>query len=443
MAKSPRRNQDRDAGARKTAAWGLLYQGLYAAAQLIVLGLIARNVSDDVYGLWLAVLALGAWVAAASVGQHAVILTVVGANASTDHRTARAAFGASLVLVSGISLSLVLLLGLSASLIPWAQILNADTPQASTMAGRVTLAALTVSLLSLPLVAGGYVVYAHQRGDLMHLLMGAGTLASLAGVALVMALQLPFWVVGAMSLAGPLFGGFMIWALHYGSALMPRPVWRDIGKPALMSAWRAGTTFLIIDLIGFGLVRTPELVVAHLHGIEAVGPFATVGRFPLLLLAAYHAVLLPYWPSLAEAAQGGDKELVRSIAMRSLGLMLVIASVSAVVMPVIGPSLIDAWIGRPGFASPDLLWAAGAQSLALGWLTWISVLLGALSHQRTLAVGLGAAMIVYFGGAAAFGSIVGPVGVAVAQAASILLVAGAVSLPTVIRVLKAKPAARF
>lgn len=408
------------ASATTVALLGLAYQGVYAVGQMVALGLVARRFSVAEYGLWLTVLAVTNWIPVLAIGQNAVVLSGVGAAAGVDADVARRRFLASLGIVGavvGLALALLLVLG---PWFPWAALLNAQAPALAALATPVAVAACAAALLALPLIQVGYSVYANHRGDLTHGAMIAGSLASLALTALAVRQQAPLWVVGAVSLGGPLIGGAALLLRPNRDGLLPWAGpwgWRTL---PLASAWSAGVQFLLVDGLSLLVVRTPDFIVAQLHGVEAVSSFASVGRLTALSLAVYQALAFPVWPALAQAQAQGRTDEVRRLARRCALQLAAVALAIALGIVVAGGWFVGLWLGRPDLAPPALLWAAGAQALGLAALAWLTVMLSALSQRRLLLLALGAIVATYAVLALALGMALGPVGVAWGQALATL-----------------------
>ena len=420
MDERAHQRNERTLKARRTGVWGVIYQGVYAAAQLVALGMLVRYVGKEQYGLWMTVLAATTWMTLANLGQSSALLTKLGAVAITDRLAAQKVFSASAFLVTIFSTVLVLSLILAGSFLPWGQLLNTEGAMTDSAVGAIAVAALLVSLLALPAGLGTFSVFAHQRGDLMHIVMSAGSLVSLAVAGVAIWLRQPLWLVGACTLSGPLLGGCALWIFGLANELVPRPRWALVDWNTMHGVLKAGFMFFLIDATTLMLLRTPDLVVAYLHGVDAVGPFASVERLPLLMIALFHAILIPFWPALGEATHRGDHDWVRRIVIRTFVMVLGLWSVGAVVIWFLGAFFIQLWTGSADFSSRDLIAAACAQSLGLGLFAWVSVLLSALSQQRLLVAILVLASMAFLTLAFFWGGQFGPVGVALAQAAALL-----------------------
>lgn len=390
-------------------------------SQLIALGMLVRYVGKEQYGLWMTVLAVTTWMPLANLGQTSVLLTKLGAVALTDRPAAHRIFSVSTLLVTTLSAVLILCLLLAGPFLPWGHFFNAEGVTTNSEVGTVAMAAIVVSLLALPAGLGSFAVFSHQRGDLVHVFMSAGSLLSLGAAGFAIWLSQPLWLVGALTLSGTLLGGVALWVIGLANGLVPHPRLVLVDSKTLRGVMNTGFLFLLVDATTLMLLRTPDVIVAHMHGIGAVGAFASVGRLPLLMMALFLSVLLPYWPALGEANQRGDHYWVRRIVMRTLLMVVGLWGIGAVGIWFVGAFFVELWTGAIDYSNRGLIAAACVQSLGLGLFAWLSVLLSALSQQRLLAVTLGLASLVFLPLAFLLGGWFGPVGVALAQAGALLL----------------------
>jgi O-antigen/teichoic acid export membrane protein len=412
--------ENRGAKARRTGIWGVIYQGVYAVVQLVCLGMLVRYIDNQQYGLWLTVIAASAWMTLANLGQTSALLTKLGAVALTDHQAALRVFSASTFLVTSISTILVACLAVVGAYVPWAQLFNAEANMTDYSVGSVAMAGMLISLLALPAGLGAASIFAHQRGDLVHKIMVCGSLFCLAATGMAVWYRMPMWIVGWISLSGPILGGIALWFIGITNALVPRPNFLSVDSKMLREMVFAGSIFFLLDASGLWLLRMPDLIVAHTNGIAAVGPFASVGRLPLLMIALFQAVLLPFWPALSEAAHRGDFGWIKKMISQTLLMVLGLWFLGATGIWFLGARFIQLWTGSSDFSSTSLIAAASIQSLGLGLFAWLSVLLSGLSQQRTLLIISGLASLTLLPAALFLGNEFGPVGVAMAQAAVML-----------------------
>ncbi len=423
---SERLIDNQPSGTRRVALLGLIYQGIYAGTQLVGFGLLVRHVGAELFGLWMTLVAISSLLPLAMLGQHGILLTRVGSLAFQDPQATQRIFFTSATLVTGIALVLLTLLSLVSPVMDWGQLLKAGEGLTQPQVGLTAYLAIAVSLLSLPAIMGGHLIYALQRGDLVHQIMSVSCLASLLATALAIHWSQPLWVVGPVSLLGPLLGGLVLWLYGYLRQLIPLPPWEFLDYQLMHRLLAAGSFFAITDMMTLIILRTPDIIVAHLHGLGQVGPFAAIGRFPLLMLATFQAILLPYWPVISESAQRQGPAWIGALARRTLVLTLGIWALGAAAFWLFGPRLIVAWMGRQDFVDTSLIAMACLQALGLGLFAWLSVFLGALSRQRHLARAAAIAVSLFIPLAVLLGQFLGPVGVGLAQALALFL--GAIPL---------------
>jgi O-antigen/teichoic acid export membrane protein len=423
----------REASARRTALAGVLYQVVCALCQMVALGMLIRVQGAERFGLWTTVAALTALLPLALLGQQSALLTRLSGVALTDPAESARVFSASCLIVSAASLLCLALLAAVAPSLPWGQLLNAGTLTQG-LATRTVLAGLVVATVSLPLTHAATAFLAHQRGDLVHLANIVGALTALIAVALALGLDAPLWAVGSLILAGPSAAGLWLWGRGCATGLVPRPSLGLIDRATLRGQFGAGLQFLVAEATNAILLRTPELIVARLHGVEQVARFAVTGRLCVLMLALYWVVIVPLWPAVADARARGDRVWILRAARRSLALVLAIWAVGALGISLFGPTFIRLWTGAPELVDRSLLSAALIQSLGQALLAWLTIFLGALSLQRLQMIVMTTAVLVYLVLALVLGAHLGPLGVALAQAAASLLV----GLPMIVYMLRTR-----
>ena len=414
----------RSARATRTAVLGLAFQVVYALSQMLMLGMLIRAEGAERFGLWMTVMALAAFLMPLStLGQASALLTRLSGVALSDPRAATRVFSASCLLLGAGTATQLVLLAVSGPLLPWSQLLNASGPLTRDVAAGTALIGLVLATATFPATHGGWAVLAHQRGDLAHLVNISSSVASLGAVALAVHQGAPLWAIGALTISGPPAAGLWLWGHGIATGLVPVPRLALIDRATLRAQFGAGLHFLVIDVTTLALLRTSELIVARMHGVEAVATFAPVTRLITLMLALFQAVMFPLWPAIAEAEASGDRQWIERSARRSLATVLGIWAAGALGIILLGPLFIRLWTGHAELVDRPLLAAAAVQTLGQGLLTWLAVFLGALSLQRRLVLAIGAASFAFLALAVVLGSRIGPLGIALAQAAALLLVA--------------------
>lgn len=425
--------------AGRAAILGVIYQGVFAVTQLIALAVLVRHTTRELFGLWMTVAALASWAPMAYFGQPAALLTRLGAVALNDRAEGGRLFMAGSVITAATTALLLAITLFASPWLPWREILNANTPGTAMVAQPTALLAIAVALLANPATIANFALLANQRGDVAYAgMIAASAVGLLLFVGGVWSGQ-PLPIVGALMLCGPLLGGLSLWTIVASGRLIPLPRWREVDRRALKTMALTGLHFVAIDMSMLAIIRTPDLIVAQLRGPEAVAIFSAVGRLPMLMLTVFHAMLLPFWPILSEAYHAGDAARLKRTVFRSLWLMLAIGGLGVAILAVLGAPFVRVWLGIDDPTIASLVRAACLQSLGMGVLAWLGVLFGALAMLRHQMALLSATAMLFLPLAFELGQAFGPVGVAFAQAASLLLFMGAMG----VWVLQRNPAASW
>ena len=363
------------------ALLGVLNQVVAAGVSFAGFGLIARQVPPDQFGLMMTVIAWGAPLSLAHLGQPSLVLTRLSAMADGDGGAARRFLSSSTALVVGVAAAALILLLALGPLAPWGDWLNARSVDPQSIIVPCVLVGLSLPVLTAPTIVAGFSIFAHQRGGIVHLTMSIASLVSFLFLAVCVVLQAPLWLLLGAILSGPLVGGVALWVIGLRHRLVARPAFDLVTVSGVRTCLRLGSLLSLSELATMLIIRTPEIIVANHFGPAAVAQIGSVGRLSLLIFVLYGVVLQPFWPLLARAAERRDRVLYIRLAGQTLTVACGLWLAGVVGLLAGGERLIEIWLGSPHFASPSLIAAACAQTLGLAVLSWGLLLLITLSLQ--------------------------------------------------------------
>jgi O-antigen/teichoic acid export membrane protein len=357
------------------------------AVALVVLLLSVRwsiaYLGPERFGLWMTAMSAAGLLSFATLGFDRGLLSALAAADGRNNRSAARRLVSTATLMLGGVLALVgLLFAFLYPALPWAHLLNAAPEQAGE-AGPV-LAALVGS--GLVLLFGSItetVQGAYQEGFYGGLWDAAGKLLGLGALALAIALRLSLaWLVLWVA-AAPILAVAANTALLFGRQrpwLVPR--FALMRRSAARRLFATGGLFFLIQLALTVAYFADNIIVAQISSSAAVADFSVTARLfdipGMLLLLLTNAL----WPPLAEAIARGDRAWAERGLKHAIWLSLALVGACALPLMLVGPAILDWWLGGAIAAPPALFIAFGLFWLLSAVTQPISVFLNAAQAFR-------------------------------------------------------------
>lgn len=413
----------RERRATSAAVTGIAFQGVYALGQFVVMALLFRYLSPQRFGMWLTIYSLTAWAAFAKFGLQYAMYTALGHSALTDRAVAQRVLtnASSLVAVMGFLLTVALLV--FGWWLPWSWILNVTDATASNEASVVSVVALAIAAMSMPMLMGGHAMQASQRGAVTQSIGLLVQLVMIIAVTLGVMLRWPLAALAAVVVSPPLIAGAMQWVVGLRTGILPRPARSALDTAEMRRLLAAGVLFLVLDVATITLLQCGPIIVSHLRSPEAVVPYGAAYRLIGLLIAAFMMVSYAYWPAYSEASKRDDTVWIKRGLRRSVAKVLVLWALGAAVILAIGRPFIAWWLGAEAVPGWGTLIAAVVSALTYGLYVMVCTPLSGMGRLRpqivTAAIVVGIYAVVGVGLCAAYG----PAGLFVGQ--SIAAIVGA------------------
>jgi len=129
----------------------------------------------------------------------------------------------------------------------------------------------------------------------------------------------------------------------------------DLGatdKTVVRSLLQAGSVFFAIQTCAVLAFSLDSLLIFLVLGPEEVDQYGIPQRVFSLLLVGTSLVLTPLWPAYGEAVSHGDAAWIKATLHRSTVLIAASATVLAVIVAVLLPTLLAVWVGSAIRVSP-------------------------------------------------------------------------------------------
>ncbi|MBK7461061.1 MAG: oligosaccharide flippase family protein [Betaproteobacteria bacterium] len=350
------RAQERQRRAALSAAASALSKILSVLATLVSIPLALAYLGVERFGIWsvLSALMLGLQFADLGLG-NGVINTVSAAYGARDASALRRCVSSGAFALLGVSAVLALVALAVVPNVDWAHVFTVKSTQASSEVLPAVSAFAVCVALAVPLGLVQRVQIALQKGFIPSVWQCLANLLSLLAIwqATVWQLGLP-WLVLAL-LGAPLVTGLLN-ALFYFGHVEPtlRPSWAQVDREATMLLLRTGGSYFVIQVAAAVVFASDSVFIAHLLGASEVARYAVPEKLFGVISLVVATAVGPLWPAYGEAIASGDIDWVRQALKRSLVLAAAFSASAAAVLLLLGPWLIELWVG-PALQVPSYL----------------------------------------------------------------------------------------
>ncbi len=252
------------------------------------------------------------------------------------------------------------------------------------LAGMIVVGAFLVAQI---VFSAGEAARSAYQDDFINNLMS--TLANLASLLLIFGVAFYWPTVPAFALA--VFGSI---ALGKGTNLLLllarsrpylRPRWRYVDGTQFRPLLASSFAFWVIQIATLLMHNISLVQLGHAIGANDLTPFAVVFRLLQLLSTAVLMISMPLWPAITDATVRGDTDWIRQAYRRLLGGAMAFCIVTALVVTLLGPSLIPLWAGSTVRPNTTLCGLLGLYFVIWMWNHCHSAVLFGLGRLWTVA----------------------------------------------------------
>lgn len=348
-------------------ATSALSRGVAAIVPIITVPLALRALGATHYGAWAAALSFTAFATFADLGIGAGLMTKLPAAIATeDYRR-----GQRYVATGYVALGIVTLLGLAAV---WALRLvmnwgvavggrEAEGDSAIELIVLITLSGFIVNVTAMLIVR---VQQAAQQIARSNLWQTAGSVAGL--LAMLAAVHTGIHGAGFVAVSAfipavvSIANTILFFRTDLGRKLSPRI--RAFEWSVAKSLMGIGSRFLLITALMGVSLGSDAWIVAHAASLSDVPGYAIPARVFGVIGTAVSVLTVPLWPTSSHAVASGDLEWVTRSTRRLSIVTPAIVGLVSVAGAVLGPTLINSWLGGKVHVEPMLLWGFALWNVA-------------------------------------------------------------------------------
>jgi O-antigen/teichoic acid export membrane protein len=361
-----------------------------AAAKLLtgaVSPLAVRYLGAQRYGVWATITTTAVWINLLDLGIANTLTNEISrAYALNDKESARRYFTNALAVTALAAAFVGLVFACLARHVSWVKVFNVGKDVSATEVERMVMAAVGLTLLALPCNLVGKLLAGYQELHRTSVASGMGAVASLAGLALGIALHVSMPTLYLMSLGAITFASLllMLLVLRQKPWLRPKPTAVDLRS--IKQLFDSGSSFFLIQVAAVVVFSSDNLIVSHYLGASEVTPYSVAWRLAGLS-AMLQTLLFPaLWPAYAEAYAKHEYKWIRRTFAMTLKSVVALNVLCAAGLVLFGKTAIRIWAGRTAVPGTYLLIAMGVWIVVNGFMSVESCLLAALNRTRGQAV---------------------------------------------------------
>ena len=360
---------------------------LTGAVSLLTLPLAVRYLGAERYGVWATITTTAVWINLLDLGIANTLTNEISrAYALDDKKAARRYFTNALALTLAVAGAVGLLFTCFAGQVRWARIFNVGTSISATEVQHTVVAALGLMLLALPCNLVSKLLAGYQELHRYSVASAIGAAASLAGLALGIAMHVGMPVLYLMSLGCMTLSNLvmLLVVLWHKPWLVPKASAVDL--LAVKDLLASGSSFFLIQVAAVVVFSSDNLIVSHYLGASEVTPYSVAWRLAGLSAVIQSLMFPALWPAYSEAYAKHEYQWIRQTFTTTLKGIVALNVLCAVGLVLFGRGVIRIWAGPAAVPGVYLLIAMGIWIVVNGFMSVESCLLAALNRIRAQAV---------------------------------------------------------
>jgi O-antigen/teichoic acid export membrane protein len=316
------------------------------ASVAISVPLTVRYLGPERYGMWMTISSLFAVLSFADFGIGLGLVSAIARSDGSDDRSAAIRLVSSaFFMLSGIA---VLVLGaflLAYPFVPWAKVFAVTGDDAAYEAGPCILVFMILFTVGLPFTIVQRIQMGLQESWLSNLWLSFGSLLALFGVLTAALLHAGVvWLVAAMS-GGPVIATVANSVVEFTSRRPDlRPKFQNYSFRVLKTLLASSVIFVALQFLSIVSTATDSMIIAHVCGVSAVGPYAVTYKLFQTSLV-FGLFVFPLWPAIGEALARGDLGWARLALKRATLVSVCVGAAFALGLLLFGQALVRMWAG--------------------------------------------------------------------------------------------------
>ena len=397
---------------------GIGLKGVSIATSLIMVPLTIGYISPELYGVWITLSSMMAWLSFLDVGfTQGLKNRLAEALAADELEKGKALVSTTYFVMIVIFLPLCVILALFTPYIPWTALLNSDSvyEQDIIRSMQVLVFFFCLQMVVNVLVS---VTAAFQKVALSSSFSVLGNVLALLVIYVLVRTSPPSMValsiaIGVMPVLATFVAG--IW-LFSGSFKQVAPSFTKayVKTEYMSSLLNLGIKFFIINIQSVVLYQTTNVLISYVSSPIQVTYYNIAFRYLNVAMMFYTIITAPLWPAYTDAYARSDFVWMQRI-QRKMTKILLLSFLGCLLMIVVSGPVYQLWIGGEVLVPMSMTLVVGAYVVVYCWMTLNGTLIVGIGkvYLETIVVFVG--MLVHIPLALGLSHVMGAYGVIVSM----------------------------
>ena len=415
---------ERSGVVKRNVFGGLVLKGISIATSLILVPLTIGYVSPELYGVWLTLSSLIAWLSFLDVGFTQGLKNQLAEAIATDRwDDGKALVSTTYFAMILIFLPLGMLLMFVVPLVPWCELLNADGAyeQQIIQAMQALVFFFCLQMIVNVLVS---VAAAFQK---VALSSSFGVIGNILAVIVIYVLTLTCppslfalsLAMGAMPVVVTLVAGVFLYSNTFSRVA---PSLAAVNAAYIKGLLNLGIKFFIINVQVVVLYQSTNMLISYFSSPIQVTYYNIAYRYLNVAMMLYTIITAPLWPAYTDAYTRGDYAWMKKSQQRMVRI-LALSLIGCCLMMAVSKPLYRLWIGNEITVPWMMTILVGCYVMIYCWMTLYGTLIVGIGkiQLETILVSIG--MLVHIPLSFLLSSLCGPYGVIISMSVITLVYA--------------------
>lgn len=332
--------------ANKNALLSMVFKGIDALSQFILVPVTLGFLNPYEYGIWLTLNSILVWINSFDIGLgNGLRNQLANAVAKNDYKLAKSLVSTAFIMIAVIMLIIMILGGIIIVNTDWYAVLNASNESVPNLP-KVVYVSFALFCVNFMMKFVGNVYLAMQMPAINNLLVTMGHVLSL-----IIIFILTLTTGGSLLLVSFVFSisPVIVYVCAYPITfnIVYRQLKPEIGlyrQEHLKSLFNVGILFFLLQISGVVLFAMSNIIISKLLGPDQVTSYNISYRYFTLVNLLLSILVQPIWTAVTDAQARGDNEWISNSVKKTKKLLLLLGGV-LVVMLFLSGLVYRIWLG--------------------------------------------------------------------------------------------------